>query len=292
MEKTTYQRILNNTCIYARTSPSQKALIVSKYQDYNKIVHKGKWFVCFCGDGANDSEALKKADVSMSLTTSEALLADTFNTTRDNVSCLIDLFIEAKCSLETSIQNAKFILYYSVLQFFDILLAYIKAVEYGSIHYFYWDLYCFVPLSFFISYTQAVDKLNSKYPARTLLEPRFIISLFGLLMIALIISIMIDIAVYKSNFFLEIYEITGPEVHTELTGFFISIEARFFFTAIMNIWIVIVVCRSYPFKKSIFTNPLAIFWISLITFTTFFITFTRYHNYIWGSGTGLEVGSY
>lgn len=278
MNKTTYQRILNNIYIYARTSPNQKAKIVAKYQQYNKIVNKGSWFVSFCGDGANDSEALKQADISMSLTTSEALLAATFNTTRDNVSCLIDLFIEAKCSLETSIQNAKFILYYSVLQFIDILLAYIRATEYSTIHYFYWDLYSFLPLSFFISYTSAVKELNSKYPARGLINRKFIISLAGHIIISLAVLLIIDATLERNHSYLMIYEMFDPETESELQNFFISIEARYFFTAIMNVWVIVIFCRSYPFKQNIFTNYIACFWIALVTFCTFFITYTRYLN--------------
>lgn len=279
--KKTYQHLLNNTYIYARTSPSQKALIVSKYQEYYKKAFDEQWFVSFCGDGANDTEALKKADVGMSLTASEALLAATFNTTRDNVSCLIDLFIQAKCSLETSLQNAKYVVYYSLLQFIDTLFAYSKALEYANMHYFYWDLFVFLPLSIFIAQTEAVPSLNTHYPPTTLLNKKLIVSLFGQVLIGGFFMLIIYRISYRVCTNLEIYEIETMMPDDKDSSFYRETEALFFITAIMNAWGAIIFSKGYPFKKPVWTNSKVMMWVFLMTVITLFICYARYmfNNY-------------
>lgn len=54
------KRFMDNTTVFARTKPNDKAKIVMAYQ------HMGRK-VSMCGDGANDCGALKQADIGLSL---------------------------------------------------------------------------------------------------------------------------------------------------------------------------------------------------------------------------------
>ena len=278
MKHKSYQYLLNSIYIYARTSPRQKALIVAKYQEYYKYAFDIEWFVSFCGDGANDSEALKQADVGVSLSHSEALLAATFNTTRENISCLIDLFIQAKCSLETSLQNAKYVLYYSLLQFVCVLIVYLKAIEFNNMAYFYWDLVIFVPLSVFINNTAAVNQLNSKYPQTTLLNKEMVISLFGQIGLCSIFIIILEVLAYGDKDNLEIYEITSHVNQISDTLFYRDTQPFTFLCSMFYLWAVFSFCRGYPFKKSIFTNVGVVLWVAFFTVLTLFITYAKYLN--------------
>ncbi len=49
------------------------------------------WFVGFCGDGANDCAALKKANVGLSLSALEASIASPFISSEENISTVICL---------------------------------------------------------------------------------------------------------------------------------------------------------------------------------------------------------
>jgi cation-transporting ATPase 13A2 len=71
-------RILKNVIakgkVFARMSPEQKAFLVEEIQATTRDYH----MVGMCGDGANDCNALKTADVGLSLSDSEASIAAPF----------------------------------------------------------------------------------------------------------------------------------------------------------------------------------------------------------------------
>ena len=55
-----------------------------------------------CGDGANDCGALKTADIGISLSEAEASIAAPFTSKIQNISCVIKVLREGRCSLVTS----------------------------------------------------------------------------------------------------------------------------------------------------------------------------------------------
>lgn len=276
MRRKTYQKLLNCMYIFARTSPRQKALIVSKYQEYFTEALNSDWFVGFCGDGANDSEALKQADVSVSLSNSEAVLAATFNTTRENISCVVDLFIEAKCSLETSLQNAKFVLFYSLLQFLCVLMVYMKAEEFNNMAYFTWDIVIFVPLSVFMNRTRAVDSLNSHNPETSLLNKELMVSLFGQLGVSGLFIVLIQTLAYSYSSNLEIYEVTASKGDQGDSLFYRDTQGLIFYASLLTIWSAVFFSRGYPFKLSVFTNKALIAWVTLCTLLAMVLSFSKF----------------
>lgn len=89
--------MLENTAIFARMKPDDKALLVSKLQELNKSMYVG-----MCGDGANDCGALKtglnkhkiilnKGDIGLSLSEAEASIAAPFTSQVANISCVVQL---------------------------------------------------------------------------------------------------------------------------------------------------------------------------------------------------------
>jgi cation-transporting ATPase 13A3/4/5 len=55
-----------------------------------------------CGDGANDCNALKSADVGLSLSDAEASIAAPFTSQIQDISSVILLLREGRCALTTS----------------------------------------------------------------------------------------------------------------------------------------------------------------------------------------------
>jgi cation-transporting ATPase 13A3/4/5 len=55
-----------------------------------------------CGDGANDCNALKSADVGLSLSDAEASIAAPFTSQIQDISSVLLLLREGRCALTTS----------------------------------------------------------------------------------------------------------------------------------------------------------------------------------------------
>jgi len=79
-----FEKMLQNTQIFARMRPEDKALLVQKIQEKKSIVG-------MCGDGANDCFALKTADVGISLSEAEASIAAPFTSKVTDISCVVKI---------------------------------------------------------------------------------------------------------------------------------------------------------------------------------------------------------
>jgi cation-transporting ATPase 13A3/4/5 len=56
-----------------------------------------------CGEGANDCEALKAADIGVSLGLAEASIAAPFTSKNDTIECCVTILREGKASVSTMI---------------------------------------------------------------------------------------------------------------------------------------------------------------------------------------------
>jgi cation-transporting P-type ATPase 13A2 len=70
-EPTLFNSVVLKTQVYARMSPDEKMILISSLQALGQTVG-------MCGEGANDCEALKAADVGVSLGAAEASIAAPF----------------------------------------------------------------------------------------------------------------------------------------------------------------------------------------------------------------------
>ncbi|CDJ43853.1 hypothetical protein ETH_00012005, partial [Eimeria tenella] len=94
--------------IFARTTPKGKSRVV------HSLMTTGH-FVLMCGDGANDSAALRTAHVGLALSRSAASIAAPFTSTSMRPSAVISLLKEGRCSLATSLAAYKFMVLYGLL---------------------------------------------------------------------------------------------------------------------------------------------------------------------------------
>ena len=108
-------------------SPDGKAFLIEALQAKYKDNAIG-----MCGDGANDCNALKTADIGLSLSEAEASIAAPFTTKIQDISPVIKLLREGKASLVTSFQAFKFIEIYSVIQFSSVAFLYFISSNLGD----------------------------------------------------------------------------------------------------------------------------------------------------------------
>lgn len=75
-----------------------------------------------CGDGANDCAALKVADCGISLSETEASIAAPFTSKVQNITAARHLLREGRATLATAVQAFKFMMLYSMIQFFNVCI--------------------------------------------------------------------------------------------------------------------------------------------------------------------------
>ena len=158
-----FRLVLKNGRVFARMAPEHKALLVDALKDEG-------FTTLMCGDGANDCSALRTAHVSVSLSPEEASIAANFTSKQPDVSCVYELLREGKCSLTTSIQTFKYIMIYSMIQFFCVTLMMIYVTYLSDFQFLVSDLFIIFPLEWFLAMTKPYSKLTHHYPISGLLS--------------------------------------------------------------------------------------------------------------------------
>lgn len=109
--------IMRRLSVAARFQPHQKQGVVGMF------IERGD-YTAFVGDGANDSAALKAADVGLSLTAdAEASVAAPFTSRGADIGAIVTLLLEGRAALATSFQLFKFMALYAMCQFSTALRA-------------------------------------------------------------------------------------------------------------------------------------------------------------------------
>lgn len=177
--------ILIKTKVFARMSPENKAALVDCYEQLELVS-------CFCGDGANDCGALKRASVGISLSELEASVAAPFTAKCGDISCVRDLIKEGRAALMTSFGMFKYMALYSMIQFCTILILYWRKTNLSDWEYLYIDLIIIDLVALTMSLSHAYDRIADVPPPRALVTASTIFSL----LIHIIINVFFQIFVY------------------------------------------------------------------------------------------------
>ena len=151
-----FRLVLKNGRVFARMAPNHKALLVEAFK-------KEGFMTLMCGDGANDCSALRTAHVSVSLSEGEASIAGHFNSRINDVSCVFELLIEGKCSLSTSMCTFKFMMLYSIIQFFCLILMMVYNTYLNDYQFFLIDILLVFPLEVFLAIQKPSSELTYHY---------------------------------------------------------------------------------------------------------------------------------
>ncbi len=164
-----FERLLARTRVYSRMSPEQKAQIVELFQKYG-------YTNAMVGDGANDCNALKTADIGLSLSNEEASIAAPFTSTNFSIGSVIDLLRECRCALTTSVQIFKYMALYSTIQFSTVLILYHAGSALGDYAFLWIDLFVIVPLFYFMARTGSRRILTGDVPITRLVSTPVLLS--------------------------------------------------------------------------------------------------------------------
>ena len=257
----TFRQILKNGIIFARMAPEHKALLVESFR-------KETFTVLMCGDGANDCAALRSADVGVSLSPEEASIAAHFTSKIPDISCLVKLLREGKCSLTTSIQTFKYMMLYSLIQFIAVSLLMIFQSYLTDFQFLASDLFIIFPLALFIAKTAPYEKLTYHYPQASLLSFPVICSILLQTIICFVFQFCgREVLRVTNDWYVNTCETEGEDVSPceDNSVFFLISHFQYLTTALAF-------SVSKPFRKAIYTNWLLMIYLIAVFFYSIWIT--------------------
>ena len=250
--------ILLRTKIFARTNPDQKTQIVKELMNVMSCSDNND-FVAFCGDGANDSSALKTAHVGLSLSQTEASIAAPFSVSKPELWSLIELLKEGKCSLSTAYQVFMFVSLTSVSQFLAVLVIFLFFTDFTNAHYYYMDLGFGFIFYLIIPRTEPYRYLTKHYPPNEIFNFRFVLRFFSAIFLFLLILLFSCYYVQTLPRFLPTNE--TATVHTFVADSFFFFIPNLFFLMILWFYMssLFIIDQGPPFQEPIVSNKLLIF---------------------------------
>nr|XP_033814861.1 probable cation-transporting ATPase 13A4 isoform X2 [Geotrypetes seraphini] len=162
-------KVLVNGAIFARMSPGQKSSLIEEFQ-------KLDYYVCMCGDGANDCGALKMAHAGISLSEQEASVASPFTSKTPNITCVPQLIKEGRAALVTSFCVFKYMTLYAMIQFICLLLLYWQLKILGNYQFLIQDVVVTILVCLTMSLNHAYPKLAPYRPPAQLISPPLLLS--------------------------------------------------------------------------------------------------------------------
>ncbi|XP_024860631.1 polyamine-transporting ATPase 13A2-like isoform X2 [Kryptolebias marmoratus] len=236
-------KVLMKATIFARMLPDQKAQLVKELQ-------KLKYCVGMCGDGANDCGALKAADVGVSLSEAEASVASPFTSKTENISCVPLLIREGRCSLVMSFSLFRYMVLYSVIQFFSVLILNTVKTNFGDFQFLFCDLFLVTALAFVIGRGGPREELAPCRPPGRLRS----LPVFGSLFLHSCMIILGQLAAYfittSENWYIPLNStVFGTENLPNMEN-----NCMFDVSGYQYIFIAVVVTKSYPHNKHFYHN--------------------------------------
>ncbi|XP_063775692.1 probable cation-transporting ATPase 13A4 [Pseudophryne corroboree] len=162
-------KLLVNGAIFARMSPGQKSSLIEEFQ-------KLDYYVCMCGDGANDCGALKVAHAGISLSEQEASVASPFTSRTPNIRCIPQLIKEGRAALVTSFCVFKYMTLYAMIQFVCMLLLYWEINILSNYQLLIQDVAVTIVVCLTMSLNHAYPKLAPYRPPAQLMSPPLLLS--------------------------------------------------------------------------------------------------------------------
>ncbi|CAD8193351.1 unnamed protein product [Paramecium pentaurelia] len=244
----TLNNILEKTIVYARMRPEEKANLIQQLQK-----HKSLPLVGFCGDGANDCGALKTADAGISLSQAEASIAAPFTSQIQDISCVPILLAQGRAALTTSFCCFKFMALYSMIQFIQVTILYLKQSNLTDNQYLYNDLFTIFPLSMTMGLVQAA-KINKFVPGSSLISFSVLGSVIGQTIIQLAFQLGVYLLLLKQSWFIPNEELNQEDLNDDSMKICFENTTLFIFGNFQYLMIALAYSNGKPFRKPFYTN--------------------------------------
>jgi cation-transporting ATPase 13A2 len=172
-----FNRLVRCTSVFARVKPDQKKLVVTELK--KPLVEGGDpTYVMFCGDGANDMEALSVATVGVSLCDTATTVAASIVSLTQSPYSTVEVLMEGRCSLITAYVLVLFNIMYAIIQYFMTCFLNNIGLVFGDSMYIVQDLFFSFFLGLAISRTLPSEKLEPHLPPGRLFTAGLMLRLF------------------------------------------------------------------------------------------------------------------
>jgi cation-transporting ATPase 13A2 len=273
-DKVLLRKIIEKIKVFGRTRPDQKEIVVNCLKDYYSHKHITVGFV---GDGSNDSKALNAAHTGLSISNSNASIAGSFSTTKDDISPILDLLVEGRYSLENLVQIVNISIYTGFMKSLSLVLIYYLG-QFETGYDYLLNIFFMLPIYLLASASQSSGKVNPFMPKPGLFDKQNLIQLAILFVLGTVyILFCFYIAVYRSEFkqFDEIHDtLIVKKINND---FFIETKFLQFCFALNYFVVALSLMKGYPFKKPFYDNT----WLMLYMFFGFLaILIPLYADYL------------
>jgi cation-transporting ATPase 13A2 len=261
-----YPELLNPICVrgtvFARMSPHQKQQLVEQLQSL-------EYYVGMCGDGANDSGALRSAHAGISLSDTEASVAAPFTSANANISCVPILISEGRAALVTAFGILKYMALYSLIQFCSVLLLYTMYTNFTDMEFLYEDLFIIATFVAVFGRTGPSRTLADKPPPSSLLSVTQLASVMIQLALVLFFQILSLVLLWQNSW----YQPHPRNYDHDLAGH--DNFAIFAMSSFQCISLAVVFSKGKPYRKSILSNYLFTGALVVITCATITLIIIR-----------------
>ena len=134
-----FNYLAHHITIFSRANTANKKIIAeflkTNYDKFN--------FFGYVGDGANDYEALKLADISLALGSFDMSIAAPFITKRVDIGQIVPLLEEGKAAMHNGLQNFRFILFFSLNSLLCNMILSTKYIWLNTMQSIFLDIFVF-----------------------------------------------------------------------------------------------------------------------------------------------------
>ena len=284
-----FRLVLKYGILYAKMLPEHKTKLIKSLQNE-------KYNVLMCGTGANNESALRTSNIGISLlNVNKKSITAPFISKNENISCLINFINEGKASLITSIEQFKYMILYSLIQFISVIILKFRYSDLSDWQYMMSDFVIIIPFTILMPLTKASKKLCKFFPADKIISFPILISVISQGLITLIFQL---IAYFVMDFTFPFEYFRNEEkwkCNADITNYYYDKgNEKQVYNCIDNVVIfnvsfvqyfisAFVFCTGKPFKKNIFSNFSLIFFCFVCFFyceyTIFFIDSWAYSHF-------------
>lgn len=227
--------IINNTRVFA-TSNHLQIEVLEAYRKRRPKDHK----IGFVGDGSNDVRAMKAADIGISFIGCEASISAGFSIPFHEFGLVVWVLAEGKACLEICIELFKYIVFYSLAQFWGLFILYFMNKDFTNGMYYIMDLVIIVPCSIFLCF-HGSEKLVRLSPIHSLFCKPILIGVIGNALVLAMAMVGAGVYVFKNQ------PLSFDNQDNTITVLFLLICFDMVFMSVLLV-------RGGPFRKSKFNN--------------------------------------